>query len=251
MFFFIFDNFLGPENPSLGKNPIENYIQEFEFINVYLRIAIPISLILLAISYLFGYNQDISFVDALWAPTPSSPLFVLRGLLIAIYFPMYLAFLTRFVKFTLKRFNLSRNYIKLFSDQTLGHAQKTMNISYLIRGLNHYNKFLKQKINLQIRDIEKVYSKIASSTPTGKKNPLESMPNDSIESIAKDLVNEFGKDKDILAPARYLGRILKKDKTEEYLTKEPFTEKIKGWNAIFAAMIPAAAAIIVALLKRP
>ena len=36
---------------------------------------------------------------------------------------------------------------------------------------------------------------------------------------------------------RYVARILKVEEAEEFLIKEPFLQKIKGWNTLFAAMI--------------
>ena len=113
-----------------------------------------------------------------------------------------------------------RAYIRSISNTT----DQVVKIRYLIRGLNLYDQYLQKTVNLRINGIQKFYSSITADSPENQ--------NKSINSIC----NAFNSDK--LKPLRELSSIMKVNRTERLLVKQPSEKRIKDWGVLFAAVIP-------------
>jgi hypothetical protein len=109
---------------------------------------------------------------------------------------------------------------------------------YMIKGLNSYNKYLKRCTNLQINDLTKIYSKISSATQRER----ESM----IESISKSLE---GGNKNTLEPVKYL-LTMSKTPEEEFLTEQPFRQKIKETYTLLIPLFTIIVTLITAYIGR-
>ena len=132
-------------------------------------------------------------------------------------------------------------------------------MAYLIMCLRSYDKYLQNRINLHIRNIEKMSTMMAASIPP--QNNIIKGGNDnnnynynyclnsrSLESISLNLVNEFNKENDQLAPLRFLTNFLEKEeKIEDFLIKEKLSQKIQG-SPLLIPSIPATVTIVVAII---
>ncbi|HXX95780.1 MAG TPA: hypothetical protein VEL11_01520 [Candidatus Bathyarchaeia archaeon] len=76
--------------------------------------------------------------------------------------------------------------------------ERLRQLSYLIRGLNSYNRFLQTNLNLQIKNIEKLYSTITLGTPENQgiviNKILEAFSRDDTLKILKEVGNIMGAD---------------------------------------------------------
>jgi hypothetical protein len=97
-------------------------------------------------------------------------------------------------------------------------------------GLNSYNKYLRRILNLEIKDIKKIYSKFVYAETAEKREIIKSV----CESV------EAG---DRLKLARYLSYLSKIPETELFVSEAP-VEKLKTIGAILAAVIPIIISII-------
>jgi hypothetical protein len=104
--------------------------------------------------------------------------------------------------------------------------------------LQHYDKYIRERTGLRINSIEKVYSKITATLKEGI---------EPSEPIRNRLAHEFEDYNDKLAPLRCLARYMNIRK-QNILIKESLIQRIQGWNAIVAAIIPALITIILSLL---
>ncbi len=122
--------------------------------------------------------------------------------------------------------------------------------------LKFYDKYLQNRIDLRIRTIEKISTMMAASIPPNKNsinkdgnNNHYDIDNRSLKSISLNLVNEFNKEDDELAPLRFLTNFLEKEeKIEDFLIKEKLSQKIQG-NPILIPSIPATVTILVAIIN--
>ena len=107
-------------------------------------------------------------------------------------------------------------------------------MKYIILGLNSYNQYIRRHLKLQIKNLNEIYSKLASSPMKDKDT--------SIDSISKAISGE-----DTLAPiqwmADFLGLKTVKEK-QEILIHVPLANIIKEWSIFVAALIPTALSII-------
>lgn len=104
-------------------------------------------------------------------------------------------------------------------------------MKYVILGLNSYNSYIRRHLKLQIKNLNEIYSKLASS-PMQKKDA-------SIDSISKAVNGE-----DTLEPIQYLAKFLGLQKKQEILTHVPLSNTIKEWSIFATAVIPTALSII-------
>ncbi len=91
-------------------------------------------------------------------------------------------------------------------------------------GLNSYNHYLRRLISLEIGDLKtKIYSKIASS-PIVEKNQI-------MQDIMEDFLPDKYVESNTLEPVRQLAKFSQMP-VSEFLTKQPFLNKLKEWAAI-------------------
>jgi len=107
-------------------------------------------------------------------------------------------------------------------------------MKFYIMGLKSYNSYLRRKINLQIKDLEKVHSKIAASTIEQKniilgKFALFFLPGRELDNIFYPLIE--------------ISKILETTETD-LLVEEPIINKVRGWGAAAAVIIPVAIQLI-------
>jgi hypothetical protein len=103
-------------------------------------------------------------------------------------------------------------------------------MGFLIMGLNSYNSYLRRYMNLQIKDIKKIYSKLAT---------LSDQEKDA--SIAK-IIGSFDSG-DTLEPLRYLTQF-KDPESDVFLVEEPIFDKIKTQVTYAIGVIPVVLTII-------
>ena len=108
-------------------------------------------------------------------------------------------------------------------------------IKYFLMGLNSYNKYLRRKLRLEVKDFKKIHSKFAYVETAEKREIIKSV----CEAV------EAG---DRLKLARYLSSLSKIPETELFVSEAPI-EKLKTIGTILAAVIPIIISAI-ELLKR-
>ncbi len=175
---------------------------------------------------------------------------IIRVLIVPIYIITYAAIIKN-ISFSQHRFFLAKGCAILSSEK----REVIDKILYLMRCLSFYDKYLQKKINLRINNIEKISSTMALSMPPEKNiihdsnNNHYNTNNRFLESISLDLVKEFNKDYDKLAPLRYLTNFVEKEeKIENFLKKEKLSQKILG-NPLLIPSIPATVTIMVAIIN--
>lgn len=112
------------------------------------------------------------------------------------------------------------------------NQSESAKMTYLIRAINSYNKFLKRNLKLQINDTNEVSSKIISDSVL-EHYDLTSSISDAFFSDNK------------LKPVEYMLNLLNIRKTEKFLVKEATLNKIKESGAFFVAIIP----VIISIIK--
>ncbi|MBV9176242.1 MAG: hypothetical protein JO297_04320, partial [Nitrososphaeraceae archaeon] len=148
-----------------------------------------------------------------------------------------------------------------------GSMDEVQNMSYLIKGLNSYNLYLRRQLKLEINNINTIYSKI-SRAPQDKKN-------DVTEKLSSIFLNEQ-LENDTLEPARYLYYFSTeteeqkpgttttatitattttptedKKLAEEFLIAQPIFSKIKDLAAFAAIVIPLGISVLQLFIKIP
>jgi hypothetical protein len=115
-------------------------------------------------------------------------------------------------------------------------------MKFFVMGLNSYNSYLRRKIKLQIKDVNKAYSKIAAAGIEEKNN--------TFGKFALFFVSDRSVEDNTLYPLRELSPLLETPETE-LLIEEPLMNKVRGWGAAAAVMIPVAIQIITLFNKSP
>jgi hypothetical protein len=109
-------------------------------------------------------------------------------------------------------------------------------------GLNSYNYYLRRLISLEIGDLKtKIYSKIASSSVEEKSKIMN--------SIISSFLTDKSMEANTLEPVRQLAEFTQKSITD-FLTKQPFLNKLKEWTAISSVIVTMAVSLFPALLNR-
>jgi hypothetical protein len=122
----------------------------------------------------------------------------------------------------------AKAYIKVASDD----KDETKKVSYSIKSVKIYDRYLRRILNLQINDINEIYNKIIFDSNNYK--------NEDIDSLSLTFEN----DNDRLNPAKCLLGIAKLEDTKEFLVEESILKRIKDLTIFFATIIPVAKAII-------
>ena len=113
-------------------------------------------------------------------------------------------------------------------------------MAYFVMGLNAYNLYLRRQIKLQINDLKRIYSQIASSSPKVK--------NEVIDKVSEVFREEKSED-NTLEPVRYLSTFMDIPETE-ILIEQPITNKLKQYGAAAAVVVPLAIQLFNALVLR-
>jgi len=123
-----------------------------------------------------------------------------------------------------------------------GESNEVRKMSYFTMGLNSYNYYLRRLISLEIGDLKtKIYSKIASSSVEEKSKIMN--------SIISSFLTDKSMEANTLEPVRQLAEFTQKSITD-FLTKQPFLNKLKEWTAISSVIVTMAVSLFPALLNR-
>jgi hypothetical protein len=191
----------------------ENLVVEYEFLKKIMYGGIPLLIIVMLI-FLSTFQPETNFIYALFPG------------LILIVGGTLLRFISNVVKKEY-RYYYARGCFQIL----LKEQDSSERMSYFIRGINSYNKYLRRTIKLQIRNINAIYSKII----------YDSLLND--RDFILSILAEFQGD-DKIKPTKYIANFLNFKNTDDYLTKEPLWDKIKEWGAFLAAIIPVAVSVV-------
>lgn len=235
------------------ENGIENIIEEYNFLLQFCKYAVPLLVILILIYFLSGGKLIDKFYSLVYFDYHGLSQFqnIIRILIIPLYIITYAAIL-KTISFNQNRFFLAKGCAILFLEK----RDTIDKMAYLIMCLRFYDKYLQNKINLHIRNIEKMSTMMAASIPP-QKNIINNEDNDnqydmnnrSLKFISLNLVNEFNKENDQLAPLRFLTNFLEKEeKIEDLLIKERLFQKVQE-SPILIPAIPATVTILVAIIN--
>ena len=235
------------------ENGIENIMEEYNFLLKFCKYAIPLLVILILIFFLSGGKLIDKFYSLVNFDYRGLSQFqnLIRILIIPLYIITYAAIL-KTISYNQNQFFLAKGCAILFLEK----RSTIKKMAYLIMCLKFYDKYLQNRIDLRIHNIEKISTMMAASIPPLKnsinndgKNNHYDIDNRSLKSISFDLVNEFNKEDDELAPLRFLTNFLQKEeKIEDFLIKEKLSQKIQG-NPILIPSIPATVTILVAIIN--
>jgi hypothetical protein len=104
---------------------------------------------------------------------------------------------------------------------------------YFNKGLQEYNKYLKRRLRHQIKDIDKIFSKVSL------------LDNDAKNKVICSLSDSFKTENDKLAPGRYISsELMKSEDIESFLIPESLKSQLKTVGAFLAALIPIVISII-------
>lgn len=110
-----------------------------------------------------------------------------------------------------------------------GENNEVKQMRYFTMGLNSYNHYLRRLISLEIRDLKpKIFSKIASS-PSEEKTKI-------MDSVISSILTDKDVEVKTLEPVRQLVDFTKESITD-FLTKQPFLNKLKEWTAISSVIV--------------
>jgi hypothetical protein len=219
----------------------ETAVVEYEYVKKILYIAIPILIFSTIIPFIAtaitALGPPIGYISSL----NSTP--VLKGLLYYAQLYSFLIVIAGLFKIIIaiarKKFRLffARGCFKIMQRQ----EDEVQKMGYFIKGLNSYNSYLRRHLNIQIKDIKKIYS-IIISAPVHDKNEV-------VGNISQAFIYNRLED-DTLLPVRYLYKILNAPETEQFLTEQSAVNKIKEWSAIAAVLIPLVISIITFLVEK-
>ncbi len=207
---------LSPIISSTKKKDYEKIVCEFEFIKKILFAAMPILIISLTYQFQVTSYPNLSVI-ALVEGIFASSLAVAIGTIVRIA--------TQVAKKEF-RFDLAKGYCILL----LRSEEYFDKIKYLSLSLDSYNKYLLRKMNLGIKNINKIYSLLVYAD-SKKKDEI-------INSICECLSN------DKLKLATYLAALYEVPYTEDFFIKQSLLQKLKEVGAFLAAAIPIFISII-------
>lgn len=196
----------------------EKIVSEFEFIKKISFIAMPILIISLTLILLFPQVISYNYLSyALGVAIFASSAAVAIGTIVRIS--------SRVAKKEF-RFYLARGYCILAS-RSDGDLDK---MQYISLSLDSYNKYLLRKMNLGVKNINKINSLLVYSDPKKK------------DEIINSICECFSSDK--LKLATYLAALYEVPHTEDFFIKQAFIEKLKGIGAFLVAAIPIVISIV-------
>lgn len=204
----------------------EAAVTEFNLVKKILYVSVPLLIFFTVINLLQPFLENFFPARQFIAPVTESIVFYsARGFL-------FLAVLAGILKMV---FALARKRFRLYYAKGCMALVKKSNdevekMGFLIMGLNSYNSYLRRYMNLQIKDIKKIYSKLAT---------LSDQEKDA--SIAK-IIGSFDSG-DTLEPLRCLMEF-KDPASDVFLVEEPLFDKIKTQVTYAIGVIPVVLTII-------
>lgn len=202
------------------KQDIEQAVDEFETVKRILSIVFPIVLIINALYYSTGSYFTITTGNS------RIPL----GLVLFIFlFPITsigIGGLIMYIKIISPkefRFNLSKACFRIAQNKVDAFKQ----MYYFGLGLQEYNKCLKRNFKRQIKDINKIFSKVSI------------LDNDARNRVIRSLSISFDSEIDKLKPLNCItSELMKSEDAESILIQETLKSQLKVVGAFLAASIP-------------
>jgi VanZ family protein len=114
---------------------------------------------------------------------------------------------------------------------------------YFVMGMNSYNLYLRRQIKLEINDLKKIYSKIATA-PSNKRNEL-------MEKIMSIFFTDKKLEDSTLEPLQELANFMGEPETTVFLTQQSLINKLRDWGAIAAVIVPLIIAVVNLFSKSP
>lgn len=204
----------------------EAAVTEFNLVRRILYVAVPLLIFFTVINFLQPFLENFFPARQFLLPITDSIVFYsARGF-------VFLAVLAGILKMI---FALSRKRFRLYyAKGCLSLIRKSKDevekMGYLIIGLNSYNSYLRRYLKLEIKDIKKIYSKLAT------------LP-DKDKDAAIEKITECFDSGDTLEPLRYLAQFKDAD-SDVLLAEEPLHEKIKTQVTYAVGIIPVALTIL-------
>lgn len=204
----------------------EAAVTEFNFVKKILYVAVPLLIFFTIINLIQPFLENFFPAKQFITPVTDSIVFYsARGFL----FLTVLAGILKMV-FALVRKRFRLYYAKGCMALVKKSNDEVEKMGYIIMGLNSYNSYLRRYMNLQMKDIKKIYSK------------LTTLPDkDKDASIAK--IMETFDSGDTLEPLRYLTQY-KDSESDIFLVEEPLLDKIKTQVTYAIGIIPVVLTII-------
>jgi len=225
----------------------ENAVVEYEYVRKILLVSLYLLIIVLVflISLPGVYSYFPAPLNRIFNPAihqiSSNGLEILP--IDVIYLIRIYLFIIVFAAFLKMLFATGRSQFRLYFAKgcfeiiKLKKEDEVKKMSYLIKGLNSYNKYLKRLTKLQITDLVKIYSSISSCEDKTK-----------ISKTMESLSGAFEKG-DTLEPLRKLSSMYKIPR-ETLLTEQPLIHKIKELNTLIIPMATIVITLITAFLPK-
>jgi hypothetical protein len=234
----------------------ETAVTEYELIKKILYIAVPLLIVTMVTIYIhsldYSYTNHVTTIivknhsvkcllrtataDKLaWAPIHTISQLVESNQDLFYYLELFLA-LTVFAAFLKLIFAVSRTQFRLsFAKGCFNlmaeRKDEVEKMKYFVMGLNSYNSYLRRQIKLEISDLRKIYSWIASS-PIPAKNEL-------VDKVSKVFQKDMFEYEDYtLEPVRCLSRFLDTPESKISLGEESILNKLKSYAAFAVVAIP-------------
>jgi YVTN family beta-propeller protein len=222
-----------------------NAVHEYEFVVRILYLAVPIFIVLMLlnqpyIQQLLEENFSINIASTLKLP-------FFRLALSASLFVVLVGILKIILARGREKFRLvyAVGCFQIMSHIQTDKQDESEEMHYLIAGLNSYNLFLRRQMNLEIKDLNRFYSKIAIKSSGERKNILNEIYKAFIDTKAEDRKTLeavriiYGK----LKEGKEEKRAREDTKEEEFLVQQPLLNKLKDWTSFAAIVIPLAISV--------
>jgi hypothetical protein len=204
----------------------EAAVTEFNLVRRILYVAVPLLIFFTVINLLQPLLENFFPAKQFLSPVTDSIVFYsARGFL-------FLAVLAGILKmvFALSRKRFRLYYAKGCLSLVRRSKDEVEKMGYLIMGLNSYNSYLRRYLKLEIKDIKKIYSKLATLADKDKDAAIEKITG-SFDSG------------DTMEPLRYLAQYRDAD-SDVLLVDEPLLDKIKTHVTYAVGIIPVVLTII-------
>lgn len=224
----------------------EKAVIEYEFVRHILLVALVMLIIILAFTIIlpFIYSYFPPPLKTILNPgilneraagqeiLPLQIIYYLRFYLFIIVLGAFLKLLFALAKPEFRLY-FARGCFKIIR----GKQNEADKMKYLIKGMNSYNKYIKRRVNLQMNELTKIYSKIGSTSP------------DERGKIIDSLSASFEKGSDNLEPMRILLPFSKLTE-EEFLVEQRAREKIKDLYTLLLPVITITVTLITTYVGR-
>lgn len=207
------------------KRGFDALVIEFEIVKKILIVTIPILGVLTVYIFLEVTTSFLHWnTDGLSSDSFFLPVFYLQFLVYDIVIGAGLRFLTQIAKKEF-RFYLAKGYC-IIATKKEDEFEKSR---YLSLALESYNKYVRRRSEVEIKDIKKIYSRFLYADDEEK--------NQIIKSICESLEG------DRLKLARYLSSVYKVPETE-FFVSESITQKLEKVGTLLVVAIPIIISII-------